>query len=234
MALVELVAADADRALVHHAAQRDDGHFGGAPADVDHHGAAGVRNGQAGADGRGHGLFDQVDVGGAGAQRRLADGAPLDLGRAARHADDDARAGGQHIARVHHADELLEHLLGDGEVGDHAILHGADGFDIAGNAAQHLLGLVADGLDDFLAIGPAFVADGDDRGFIQHDALAADVDQRIGGTEVDRHIAGKVTAQESEHGSSARFRSGEACCGNADAASTDRRLARPQRLNRES
>ena len=39
---------------------------------------------EAGADGRGHGLFDQVDVGGAGAQRRLADGAPLDLGRAAR------------------------------------------------------------------------------------------------------------------------------------------------------
>ena len=27
---------------------------------------------------------------------------------------------------------------------------------------------------------------------------------------------------------------GEACCGNADAASTDGRLARPQRLNRES
>ena len=40
--------------------------------------------------------------------------------------------GGQHIARVHHADELLEHLLGDGEVGDHAILHGADGFDSCG------------------------------------------------------------------------------------------------------
>ena len=40
----------------------------------------------------------------------------------------------------------------------------------------------------FFAIGSAFVADGDDRGFIwEHDALPR-IDQRIGGTEVDRHI----------------------------------------------
>src|SRR5690606_14259067 len=44
--LVELVAADPYRALVHHAAQRDHGHFGRAAADVDHHRAAGVGHGQ--------------------------------------------------------------------------------------------------------------------------------------------------------------------------------------------
>jgi hypothetical protein len=61
---------------------------------------------------------------------------------------------GLNVLRVHHADELLEHLLGHGEVGDHAVLHGADGLDVAGHLAQHGLGFVADGLDGFLALGP--------------------------------------------------------------------------------
>src|SRR5690606_27462439 len=203
--LVELVAADPYRALVHHAAQRDHGHFGRAAADVDHHRAAGVRHGQPSADGRRHGFFDQVHVRGARAQRGFADGPALDLGGAAGYAHDDARAGRQNVARVDHADELLEHLLGHREVGDDAVFHGPDGFDVAGHAAQHLLGLVANSLDDFLAVGTAFVADGDHRWLVEHDALAPDVDQRVGGTEVNRHIAGKITAQESEHGSSARF-----------------------------
>src|SRR5690606_19824198 len=81
---------------------------------------------------------------------------------------------------------------------------GADGFDVAWYAPQHLLGLVPDRLDDLLAVGPAFVADRDDRRLVQHDTLAPDVYQRIGRAEVDGHVAGKVTAQESEHGYSAR------------------------------
>jgi hypothetical protein len=32
-----------------------------------------------------------------------------------------------------------------------------------------------------------------DRRFIQHDALPADIDQRVGGAEVDREIAGEIT-----------------------------------------
>ncbi len=103
---------------------------------------------------------------------------------------------------MHHADELLEHLLGDGEVGDDAVFHGADGLDIARHPSKHLLGLAADGLDDFLAIGPAFVANSDDGRLVQHNALAANVNQGIGGTEIDRHIGGEITTQESEHGRS--------------------------------
>src|SRR5690606_16664610 len=86
--LVELVAADPDRALVDHAAQGNDADFGSAAADIDHHRAGGFGNRQAGADGGRHGFFDQVDLGGAGAQRRFTDRAPLDLGRTAGHADD--------------------------------------------------------------------------------------------------------------------------------------------------
>jgi hypothetical protein len=54
--------------------------------------------------------------------------------------------------RVDHLDELLEHLLGDGEVGDDAVLHGPDGFDVARHLAEHGLGLLADGLDGLLAV----------------------------------------------------------------------------------
>src|SRR5690606_22076057 len=144
---VEFVAADAHRALVDHAAQGNDGHFGGASADVDHHGAAGVGHRQSGAYGGGHGFFDEVDLAGARTQGGLADGAALDLRGTAGHANDDARAGGEHAARMHHADELVEHLVGNGKVGDHAGFHGADGLDVAGHATQHLLGFAADRLD---------------------------------------------------------------------------------------
>ncbi|MNC90828.1 hypothetical protein D3C83_69780 [compost metagenome] len=57
----------------------------------------------------------------------------------------------------------------------------------------------ADFLDHLLAVRPAFLADRDDRGFVQHDALAAHVDQRVGSAEVDRKIVVKVAVQETEH-----------------------------------
>jgi hypothetical protein len=68
---------------------------------------------------------------------------------------------------------------------------GTDRFDVAGHLAQHLLRFLADRLDRLLAVRAAFLADRDDRGFIQHDALAADVDQGIRGTQVDRQIVRK-------------------------------------------
>jgi hypothetical protein len=131
----------------------------------------------------GHGFFNQVHIAGAGALGGFADGAALDLGGAAGHANDDARAGFEHAARVHHLDELLDHLLGDDEVGNHAVLHGADGFDIAGHLAQHGLGFLANGLDGFLALGAAFVANGDHRGLIENDALVAYKNQGVGRTK---------------------------------------------------
>ena len=185
---------------VDHAAQRDDADFRRAAADVDDHRARGFGDRQAGTDRGGHRLLDQVDLGGAGAQRRFTDGAALDLGRTARHADDDARAGAQHLAVMDHLDELLEHLLGHGEVGNHAVLHRADRLDIAGDLAQHGLGLAADGLDGLLAVGAAFVADGNDRGLVEHDAFAADVDQRVGGAEVNGEVGREIATQGREHG----------------------------------
>ena len=102
-------------------------------------------------------------------------------------------------ARMHHLDELLEHLLGDGEVGDHAVLHRADGFDVARHLAQHGLGFVADRLDRLLAVRAAFVADRHHRRLVEHDALVADEDQGVGGAEVDRQVGREIPTESSEH-----------------------------------
>jgi hypothetical protein len=38
-----------------------------------------------------------------------------------------------------------------------------------------------------------------DRGLVEDDALAAHVDQRVGGAQVDGEIGGEIAAQEGEH-----------------------------------
>jgi hypothetical protein len=70
---------------------------------------------------------------------------------------------------------------------------------VAGHLAQHGLGLAADGLDHLLAVGTAFVANGDHRGFVQHDALVAGKYEGVGGAEVDRKVGGKVPTESSKH-----------------------------------
>lgn len=199
MGLVELVAAHADGACVDHAAQRDEAHFRRAAADVDDEGACSLVHGKARTDGGGHRFFNQVDLGGAGGQSAFLDRAALDLRGAAGNADDDARRGSEETGRAGHADELLEHLLGHREVGDHAVLHRTDGVDVAGHTAEHLLGGVADGVNRGLSVGTALLADGNNAGFIQDDALAAHVDERVGGAEVNGKVIGEVIAEESKH-----------------------------------
>ena len=99
---------------------------------------------------------------------------------------------------VHLLDELLEHLLGDGEVGDDAVLHGPDRGDVARRAPEHLLGREADLLDHLLAVRPV-LPDRDHRGFVQDDALAPRVDQGIGGAEVDCEVVGEIPGEKTEH-----------------------------------
>ncbi len=100
---------------------------------------------------------------------------------------------------VYAFDELLDHLLGDDEVGDHAIFHRPDRSDVAGSAAEHLFRREADLLDHFFAVRSAFLADRDDGGFIQHDAFATHVNQRVCRAQVDGEIVVKVAAQKTEH-----------------------------------
>ena len=85
---------------------------------------------------------------------------------------------------MHLADEILDHLLRHFEVGDDAVAKRADGDDRRGRAAEHALGLRAHGEE---LVGPR--VDRDDRGLVEDDALTADVDDRVGGPEVDGHVA---------------------------------------------
>ena len=99
---------------------------------------------------------------------------------------------------MHLLDEELQHLLGQGEVGDHAVLHRAHRGDVSGRAAEHVLGLGAD-RDDDLAAARRLVLDRDHRRLVEHDARAAHVDQRVGGAEIDGQVAGEIAAEAFEH-----------------------------------
>jgi hypothetical protein len=101
---------------------------------------------------------------------------------------------------VHLLDEVLQHLLGDCEVGDDAVLHGPDRGDVTGRAAQHVLRFLADRFD-LLAGAARLLADRHDRRLVEHDALAADVDQSVSGAQIDRQVVREIAAQVLEHGS---------------------------------
>src|SRR5215472_3365035 len=48
-------------------------------------------------------------------------------------------------------------------------------------------------------VRPAFLANRHHRGLVEHDALTADIDERICGAEVDRQIAGEIAFEKFEH-----------------------------------
>ena len=81
-------------------------------------------------------------------------------------------------------DEVAEHLLGDVEVGDHAVLQRPDRGDRPGRATEHALGLDADRVD----LAGALV-DRDDRRLAEHDAAPTHVHERVRGAQVHRHVA---------------------------------------------
>ena len=121
--VVHLVAADAERLRDDDAAERDHGDLGRAAADVDDHVPGRLADRQAGADRGRHRLLDQVGLARAGGERRVLDGALLDPVTPGGNADDHARVGKAML--VHLLDEVPQHLLGDVEVGDDAVLERA-------------------------------------------------------------------------------------------------------------
>src|SRR5690606_28134549 len=148
---------------------------------------------------RGHWLLDQTDPARACAFGGLLDGAALDLRRAVRYADQYARTGTHETIAMHLLDEVLQHLLSDGEVGDHAVLHRTDRRDVSRRASQHVLRFLADRFD-LLAGAARLLANRDHRWLVQHDALAANVDQCVGGAQIDRKVVRKIPSKILEHG----------------------------------
>jgi hypothetical protein len=182
---VHFVAGYANGTGINDTAHGNDGNIGGAAADIHNHVSGGLFNGQSRADGRGHGLLDEIDLAGARAIGGVLHGAFFDGSDFAGHADDDARMN-EHAAVVRFLNEVGKHLLGDFEVGDDAIFHRLDGDDVAGSAAEHFFRFAADG-DDFSG---GFV-DGDDRGFVDNNAFSGGEHQRVGGSKVDGEVGRK-------------------------------------------
>src|SRR3954468_365036 len=102
-------------------------------------------------------------------------------------------------------DEVAKHLLGDLEVGDDAVLQRPDGLDRPGSPAQHPLGLDPHGVD---LAAPRI--DRHDRRLGEHDAPPTDVDERVRGPQVDRHVAateaGEVAEDAHGYGLAGRLR----------------------------
>ena len=189
---VEVEAAAADGPLGHHPAERDHRRLGGAAAHVDHHRADRLVDGEAGADGGGHRLLDEVGGRRAGVAGRLPHGPALDPGDGRGDADEDpGPADPGHPAAVQ---QHPQHALGDVEVGDRPLAEGADGHDVAGGPPDHLPGLRPDG-EHLAAAGVV----GDDGRLVEHDALALGVDEGVGRAQVDREVAG-----HSAHGTEGR------------------------------
>ena len=93
---------------------------------------------------------------------------------------------------MHLTDEMLDHFLGHLEVGDDAVSQRADGLNIARRAAEHLLGFVADGQDMLAAFdfGERY-----DRGLVEDNAAAFDIDQRIRRPQIDGHVGRQPSRQ---------------------------------------
>ena len=181
---------------IHHAVQRNHTHFGGAAANIHHHRACGFFNGQACANRGCHRFFNQINGGCARFLRRIADGFALHLRCAARHANHNARRGCP-FAAVYFADKSFEHFACNHKIGNHAVFHRADSLDRTWGAPQHFFGFCAH-RQRFIA--PRVVhLHRYDRRFIQHNAFAFDVNQRIGCAQVNRNIVRKITRKEVQH-----------------------------------
>ena len=143
--------------------------------------AVGLGDVDAGADGGGDGLFDQIHLPGAGLDTCVDDGALLDLSDAGGHADNDPGLEEGHAG--HLVNEFLQHFLGHVVVGDDALPQGTDGDDVAGGTAQHGLGLGAH-LQQLAGV----LVQRHHGGLVQHDALALHIYQNGSGTQIDTDI----------------------------------------------
>src|SRR5260370_913842 len=128
-----------------------------------------------------------MDLAGLGAIGGIHDSALFHLGNFRGDANHDARMY-QPLPVMGLLDEVVQHLLGDFEVSDDAVFHGLNGDDVAGRAAEHLLGFFAHGLN----LTGQFI-DGYDGRFVDDDALALGIDQCVGRSQIDGQVTGEHT-----------------------------------------
>jgi len=79
--------------------------------------------------------------------------------------------------------KVVQHLFGDVEVGDDAVLQRPDGHDVAGVRPS-----IAFASWPTASTGVVGLVDGDDGRLVEHDPLATNVDQRVRRSEVHREV----------------------------------------------
>jgi hypothetical protein len=181
--LVHGVAGTAQRLRGQDVAAPQHGDVGRAAADVDHHGGSGPEH-ELGAERGRHRLGDEKDLARAERHRGVVDGFALDLRSSGRHADQDARAA-EAQAALRALDEMAQHRLSSHEVGDDAVAQRPHHLEAFRRPSDECYGLAADRQDlAFAAMG----AHGDNGRFIDDDAAADHVHERVGRAEVDRNV----------------------------------------------
>jgi hypothetical protein len=180
--LVEFVAGHAHTAAEDDTCEGNKGDFGCSAADVDDHVAGGLLNGEPDADSRGHRFFNEINFARPGVRSGIFDRALFHFRDPGRDGDD--HPGTHHAATaVRFADQMGQHSLGNFEVGDDTVFERTDGDDVAGRAAEHAFGLIADG-ENLVRAG----LHGDHGGFAQHNALIAHIDQGVGRSKIDPDV----------------------------------------------
>ena len=163
------------------AAQAQHGDVGGAAADVDDHAAVRLGDVDAGAEGGGDGLVDEVHLTGTGGHHGLHHGVALNAGDGGGHAH--GHPGLDHMGAVHLLDKAADQLPGHGVVADDAVLQREDGGNVVGGAAYHGQGLVAR-----LQHGVLAGVHSHHAGLVEHHALALLRDDDGSRTQVDADI----------------------------------------------
>ena len=180
--LIEHITGHAHAAGCHDAAQRDDSDLCRTAADVHDHAAGRLADGQARTNCSCHRLFNDGHLTGAGLQGRFAHSAALHLGDAGGDADDHAGAG-EHTVAASLLEEVFQHIGGNIEVRDHAVLQGAHCHDAAGGTADDSLCLAAH-TAHFIGLGVHC----HHRRLAHDDALALHIHQGIGSTQINAYI----------------------------------------------
>ena len=180
--LIEHITSHAHTAGSYDTAQRDDCDLRRAAADIHDHAAGGLADGQACTDGSSHGLFNDRHLTGTGLQGSLAHCAALHLGNTGGDADDHPGTG-EHAIAAGLFEEVLQHICGDVEISDDAVLQGTHRHDTAGGTADDSLCLATHAAH-LVGLG----VHRHDRGLTHDDALALHVDQSIGSTQINANV----------------------------------------------
>src|SRR5215218_4186976 len=137
---VHLIAGDADGPARHNSAQRDHGHFGRTPADVNDHAPGWLSNRQSGTDGGGHRLLNEPRFTSARIDGGVMHGAAFDFSHARWDTNHDTRARNDGELLVNLLNEITKHLLGHVEIADDTVLKRSHSHDVRGCPSYHALG----------------------------------------------------------------------------------------------